>query len=172
MNDDRATLNRGDTILAREKILFDYFNSCPIAAARKEGFDGGYPTGRPGEIAHVAESKIQQTRYYPGPNEAPCLCDWDKVIPPNYEIVAFCVAHTSAALDDIRRCYWVHRHELPSFPIHPIPRSGETSRNPEIPGSTENLASGQKPIFVRVDRMRLQFHDKLASQREDVLQAA
>jgi hypothetical protein len=47
---------------------------------------------------------------------------------------------------------------------------GETGRNRTIPGTSEDLASREKPIFFRVDRMRHQFHHRLASQREDSLQ--
>src|SRR4029077_18772426 len=49
---------------------------------------------------------------------------------------------------------------------------GETRRNRTLPRPTENLASRQKVVFLRVHGMRLHFHDKLAGQRKDPLQAS
>jgi len=47
----------------------------------------------------------------------------------------------------------------------------ETSRNREISQSAGKLAVHQKPIFLWVDGMRLQFHSVFASQGKYPLQA-
>ena len=89
MIDDRHILRRGATVLARQKIAFDNFNSCPVAAATREGFDPGHFTGGPDDTTQVEESEIQQTTYEPGTNEAGCPGYQDKIIRPDYKIVAF-----------------------------------------------------------------------------------
>jgi hypothetical protein len=44
-----------------------------------------------------------------------------------------------------------------------IEQYSKTGRNREIPRKLKNLASRQEPIFLRIDWVRLQFHDRLPS---------
>ena len=43
----------------------------------------------------------------------------------------------------------------------------ETVRDRAILGPSQNVVTHQKPVFIRIDRMRLYFHHRLASQGED-----
>ncbi len=54
----------------------------------------------------------------------------------------------------------------------PAPGRGEVGRNREVPGPTQNSTTRQESIFFRIDRVRLQFDHKLASEGKDPLQAA
>src|SRR5438034_7815176 len=46
----------------------------------------------------------------------------------------------------------------------------EAGCNRDVPGPAEDLASGQEPILFQVDRVRLHFHNKFASQGKNSLQ--
>src|ERR1035441_4689289 len=100
MIDNRHPLLRRVTVLARQKIAFHHFNSCPVAVATREGFDRGHFTEGPNEATQVEESEIQQTTYEPGTNEAGCPCYQDKIIRPDNKSVALRLPHISALIGD------------------------------------------------------------------------
>jgi len=89
MKDNRHVLRGSSTVIGRLEIALHHFDPGLSAAATREDFDLGLVTGRPGEAAQVAESKVQEKLYQSRPNEAGCACHEEQIVPPDNMFVAF-----------------------------------------------------------------------------------